>query len=887
MAARSEKLDPYLAKRDFTRTPEPRGEGAVAGKQLSFAVQRHDATRLHYDFRLEWGGVLKSWAVTRGPSLDPADKRLAVEVEDHPLDYGGFEGVIPAPGYGAGTVQLWDRGVWAPLHPETVDADLAKGELKFVVSGERLKGGFVLVRMKWRKGEKPGRSNWLLIKERDSMARPGEGDAVLKDETSVKTGRTLKEIAADTPGKSAKKAAAPAKAPAAPEVLAETVEKLPAKKPASRAKAAPRASIPDFVPPELCLLVATPPAGPDWVHELKLDGYRLQLRVQGGKPILRTRTGLDWTERFPAIAQAAAGLPDGLFDGEAVALDEEGQPNFGMLQATLAGERKSPLVFYTFDLLHDGERDLRGEPLLARKEVLKARIPADGQVLRYLDHFVAPGEAVLASACKLSMEGIVSKRADAPYSSGRGLAWTKSKCRGRDEFVIGGWSVGKNGRGLGSLLMGAHRDGKLVYLGRVGTGFSVSAGEKLMARLTPLKRAKTPFVGAQPARKSDVTWAEPELVAEIAYGGWTEEGLLRHASFQGIREDKPAAEVSPPAQPVAAAALAEPAAEEPTAKAPPPKASAPAAPARAAPAITARKKPLGMSHPERVLWPATEQTREVTKADLGAYFARFADRILAEIAGRPLSILRAPDGIGHPLFFQRHAMPGQSPLIGAVKVEGQAKPYMRIDDAAGLAALAQVSTVELHPWGAKADTYETPDRLIFDLDPAPELGFDAVVKGGLELRSRLQALGLTAFARITGGKGLHLVVPLAVPKKGASPDWASAKQFARLVCAMMERDAPGLYTTTMAKKVRTGRIFLDYLRNDRLSTAIANWSPRGRPGAPVAYPTTWSTVKPGLDPAGMRLPALLEAPLPKDPWNGFEAAAGSLRDAMEQVTRKT
>ncbi|PZW40069.1 ATP-dependent DNA ligase LigD phosphoesterase module /ATP-dependent DNA ligase LigD polymerase module [Humitalea rosea] len=840
MATPADSLAPYNAKRDFSRTSEPRGKTGKPGKRLSFVVQRHDATRLHYDFRLEWGGVLKSWAVTRGPSLDPADKRLAVEVEDHPLEYGSFEGTIPKPAYGGGTVQLWDRGVWAPLDPDTVDADLAKGELKFVLSGERLKGGFVLVRMKPRRGEKPGRHNWLLIKERDSMATPGEGDAVLRAETSVASGRTLAEIA----GKAAPAKTSPAKSPPTKSSKTGTATRPPAAEP-----------MPDFVPPQLCLLVATPPREKPWLHELKLDGYRIQLRVQGGKPALRTRAGLDWTARFPAIAKAAASLPDCLIDGEAVALDEDGQPSFPALQATLSGERKAPLAYYAFDLLHDGRRDLRGETLLTRKQALRALLlPESGPILRYLDHFTAPGEAVLASACRLEMEGIVSKRGDAPYASGRGDAWTKSKCRGRDEFIVGGWSRDKAGRGLGALLLGAWREGSLAYLGRAGTGFSHRSGADMLKRLEPLARKTSPFAGRQPARTSGVTWAEPRIVVEIAYGGWTEEGVLRHASFQGLREDKPVAEVTPPPKP--------------------------AAPLR--PAARDSNAPR-LTHPDKILWPATETTRAVTKQDLADHYARFAERILAHIAGRPLSVLRAPDGIEGQVFFQRHAMRGQSPLIGAVEIAGQPKPYMRIDDAAGLAALAQVAVLELHPWGAMADRPEVPDRLIFDLDPAPGLDFAAVVAGALELRQRLEALGLTPFPRVTGGKGLHLVVPLDVT--GEAPDWDTAKAFARLVCVMMARDAPDRYTTTLAKKARTGRIFLDYLRNDRLSTAIANWSPRARPGAPVARPIGWNQVTPKLDPSGWRLPDLLAGALPREPWPGFGAAAGSLREAIARATR--
>ncbi|MDP3418253.1 DNA ligase D [Falsiroseomonas sp.] len=844
-----DSLQPYRAKRNFGRTSEPQGGTDAAGVRLVFVVQRHDARRLHYDLRLEWGGVLKSWAVTRGPSLDPADKRLAVEVEDHPLDYASFEGTIPKPDYGGGTVQLFDRGVWAPLDPDNVDRDLAKGELKFVLAGERLKGGFVLVRMKPRGGAKPEpRNNWLLIKEKDSMATPGQGDAVLRAETSIASGRTLAQIA---------KGEAP-KAPAAKAPAAKAAKQPAAK--ATKQPAPDAVAIPRFVEPQLCRLVAAAPNGAGWLHELKIDGYRLQLRIAASKVTLRTRTGLDWTDRFPAIAQAAAALPDALIDGEGAALDAEGQPSFPTLQGYLSGTNTAPLVFFAFDLLHDGVRDLRAEPLEARKVALRKLLPTKAAVLRYLEHFPAPGDAVLASACRLNMEGIVSKRRDAAYASGRCDAWTKAKCRGRDEFVIGGFTRGA--RGLGALLVGAWRDGKLAYLGRVGTGFSAAISTKLVQRLVKLERRTKPFLGT-PAKTSDVVWVQPQLVAEVAYGGWTEEGLLRHASFQGLREDKPAKQVTPPPEPAPA----------PT-PAPPPKPRA--------------KPPLGMSNPDRVLWPATDDDPALTKADLAAYYARFADRILAHVAGRPLSLLRAPDGIAGGLFFQRHAMPGQSPLVGAVQVEGQAKPYMRIDDAAGLAALAQVSAVELHPWGAMADAPAVPDRLVFDLDPDEGIPFARVLEGALELRERLKALGLAPFARVTGGKGLHVVVPLAPPKRAGGPGWPEAKDFARLVCALMERDEPRRYTTTLAKKARKGRIFLDYLRNDRLSTAIASWSPRARPGSPVACPIPWSAVKPGLNPAGWKIATLLQArKMPADPWADFAAAAGSLRDAIAKVSRSS
>lgn len=818
-------LDRYRAKRDFRRSPEPEGATEAGdAAQLRFVVQRHAARRLHYDLRLEWGGVLKSWAVTRGPSLDPADKRLAVEVEDHPLDYAGFEGVIPKPGYGAGVVQLFDRGAWAPLDPDRVEENFAKGELKFVLAGERLRGGFLLVRLKPRRGDNPRQPNWLLIKERDSMARPGEGDAVLKAETSIATGRTLAEIEGGAPIKGA------------------TTE-------------ASTAALPDFVEPQLCQLVDTPPGGGGWRHEPKLDGYRVQLRVEGGKARLLTRTGLDWTKRFGPLARAARALPDGLVDGEVVALDRKGETSFAALQAHLAGERRAAaLLYHAFDLLHDGTRDLRGEPLHARKAALREWLPK-ADPWRFVEDFDAPGAQMLASACRLSLEGIVSKRQDAPYASGRGGAWVKSKCRGREEFVVGGFSPQASGRGLGALLVGQQREGRFVYAGRVGTGFNEAASARLLKRLGTVRRKATPFEQGAPARMRDVTWVEPELVVEVAFGGWTEEGLLRHASFLGEREDKPAEDVVAPVLE-----------------------KSPASPRPAKP----RASNARLSNPGRVLWPGPPA---VTKEALAAHYERFADRILAHIAGRPLSVLRAPGGLGKPLFFQRHAGNAPSPALREVHIEGQDKPYLAVDDAAGLAALAQMAALELHPWGATAARPEIPDRLVFDLDPAEGVEMPAIITCAKDLQARLKALGLTAFPRVTGGKGLHLVVPLAIPARGAAADWAAAKSFARLLCTLMVRDAPDRYTVTLAKKARTGKIFLDYLRNDRLATAIANWSPRARTGAPVAHPIAWSAVKPGLDPAGLTLPMLAEARMPPDPWRGFDAAAIPLNDAIRRLTQ--
>jgi bifunctional non-homologous end joining protein LigD len=777
-------LDAYRSKRDFRRTPEPGAALGRSGRQLTFVVQQHAARRLHWDLRLEWRGVLKSWAVTKEPVLDPAIKRLAVEVEDHPLSYGGFAGSIPEGQYGAGTVAIWDRGAWAPVDPARVDQDLAAGHLKFVLAGDRLQGGFALIRMKPKPKERnPGR-NWLLIKERDDGGLPKQ-------------------------------------------------------------KAAAKAAPAGLLPMQHCVAAETPPSGDGWVHELKLDGYRLQCAIGGGAATLRTRSGLDWTSRFPDIVKAAATLPDCVLDGEAVALDSDGMPDFGRLQAILADERRGPVTFFAFDLLRDGTTDTRGLPQRERKERLRKLLARAGSdVVRYVEHFAAPGQAVLRSACQLSVEGVVSKRADRPYGEGRSGNWVKTKCRGNEEVVIGGWSLNRHGTGIGALLVGAWRDGRLAYLGRVGTGYGAVTSRKLLATLKPLERRTSPFEGRQPGRVSDVHWAKPDLVAQVAFAGRTEEGLLRQASFIALREDKPPREVEM-AAPVAI----------------PPPARQPAT------------RGARLTHPERVLWPAAGDQPAITKAMLADYYARIAPLMLPELRGRPLSILRTPEGIGAETFFQRHAMRGLSPLLKQVTIAGQAKPYLMIEDEGGLLALAQIAATELHPWGAMAATPETPDRLVFDLDPGPGVDFPAIRAAARRLRAMLAAEGLTGFPRLSGGKGVHVVVPIAAPRRGAAPGWPEAKAFALALCRRLEKEDPAAFTTRMAKSARDGRIFLDYLRNDRLSTAIASWSPRARPGAPVARPLSWAALGRVARPDAFHLATLLSGRLPADPWRGFAEAA--------------
>lgn len=865
------KLQTYRAKRDFEKTKEPGDDVAVAASnRLRFVIQNHDAARLHYDLRLELDGVFKSWAVTKGPSLDPQDKRLAVEVEDHPLAYGDFEGTIPKGEYGGGTVQLWDRGYWEPEGKLSPERQLDKGDLKFTLHGERLHGSFVLVRMR-RDRDGGKRTNWLLIKHRDEHAVDGDGEAVLEVDTSVASGRTMAAIAAGK-GKSPKPFLL-AKDVLAPDAEWDSRKGLAARQRSAPQKArsgrkAPSAEMPAFIEPQLCRIVERPANDAGWVHEIKFDGYRIQMRIEAGKVTLKTRKGLDWTAKFKAIAAAAAGLPDAIIDGEIVALDSHGSPDFAALQAALSEQKTDDLVFFAFDMLFDGGTDLREEPLLKRKEQLKTCLAqhADGVVLRYVEHFETGGDAVLKSACRLSLEGIVSKAVDAPYVSGRSDSWTKAKCRAGHEVVIGGWSTtaGK----FRSLLVGVYRGSHFVYIGRVGTGYSAAKVATLLPRLKAAEAAKSPFTGVgAPKRDPGVTWLKPELVAEIEFAGWTGDGMVRQAVFKGLRDDKPAEEVETerPADPEAT-------------QTPTPRPS----PSRGG---RADVMGVGISHPDKALWPHAEDGHPVSKQELAEYFAAVGDWMLPHIKGRPCSLVRAPDGVDGEMFFQRHAGMGTSNLFELVHVFGDKKPYLQIDRIEALAAAAQVGGIELHPWNCAPGEPEVPGRLVFDLDPGPGISFDDVIAAAKEMRERLEALGLTSFCKTTGGKGLHVVTPLASGKR-ASVDWPAAKDFARAVCAELANDEPSRYVVNMAKRLRNGRIFLDYLRNDRMATAVAPLSPRARPGAHASMPLTWFQVKAGLDPARYTIrtvPGLLKK---TKAWEGYDDAAGSIVDAIKKLGKR-
>ncbi|MGH7019175.1 MAG: DNA ligase D [Brevundimonas sp.] len=844
MAARGE-LDTYQAKRNFGVTPEPKGRKAKARQSgRRYLIQRHAASRLHYDFRIEHDGVLKSWAVTKAPSRDPHVKRLAVEVEDHPLDYGGFEGTIPAGNYGAGTVQLWDVGEWTPQDAD-LDAAFKKGVVKLTLDGGRLKGGWALIRLKSDRGKPSKRANWLLVKEKDAHAVEGEGDALAEIDASITTGRSLAEIAEGETQWTASKPTG-RKAPPKPR---------PTK--AAHSVASPHA----FVPIQLCKVAEHPPSAPGWAHEIKFDGYRIQVAVGHGRTTLRTRKGLDWTERFPELAADAARWPDGVLDGELCALDDHDMPDFSALQTAISEGATDRLVYFVFDLLFDGPEDLRKLPLSHRKARLQALIDRTPKTaadrLRYVEHFGASGQTILESACRMHLEGVISKKLDAPYRAGRSATWVKSKCRGRDEVVIGGWSSEGETR-FRSLLVGVKTKDGLRYLGRVGTGYSAALTKSLLPALKAAAADRSPFVGAKaPEAQTDIHWTTPTLVAEIDHGGYTESGSLRQAAFKGLREDKAPSDVT----------------------------DAPRAPTMIK--TTAPKSGklviagVAISHPDKVLWPGVDGRPPITKGDLVRYYEAAADRLLPHLMQRPVSIIRAPDGIAGETFFQRHAMAGHSPRLQLIDVH-ERKPYVAVVDVGGLVAVGQSGGLELHPWGCKPGDPETPDQITFDLDPDEGLDFDDVIAAANLLKPRLETLGLTPFVKTTGGKGLHVVVPIKADARSRI-DWDAAKAFAKGVSEAMKVDHPDRFTTTLAKKARGGKIFLDYLRNGRSATAVAPWSPRARPGAGIALPLSWDQVKPGLDPKAFNLWTAADLLQTPDPWVDFRDSAASLKPALRKL----
>ncbi len=846
----SSALRDYHRKRNFTRTAEPRGVLKRKSGNL-FVVHKHAARRLHYDLRLELDGVLKSWAVTKGPSLSPDDKRLAVMVEDHPLDYAEFEGRIPEGEYGAGSVIVWDRGRWS------TDGDphrqLAKGHLEFSLAGSKLKGRWHLVRMKGRK--EGGKQNWLLIKAEDEFAQAGDGSELLQVKPrSVKTGRTVEEVA-ETAVKIRPKAnrgrplAASARDEATPGT--EGSDPVPERPDPVRIKGARRGALPGFVEPQLASLAGRPPAGDAWVHEIKFDGYRLLARVHRGRVALKTRSGLDWTTKFPTLKKALEALPvvTAFLDGEVVADGDTGLPSFATLQADLSSGRTDRFRYYLFDLLHLDGIDLTRAALLDRKAAL-ARLLAgrDDGPLRYSEHFAERGDVVLRHACRMSLEGIVSKLARSAYRSGRSKAWLKSKCTDSEEFVVIGYVPSTTARrAVGSLVLGYPRNGKLAYAGRVGSGFTVATAEDLWRRLEAIRVPAPALEVAPPAEvRRNVRWTRPSLVAEVELRGWTADGIVRHAVFKGLRQDKDPAEVG--AEKLAMKTSGR---KPASGKTPGPV-----------------DLPVALTHPDRVLWPDVG----VTKQGLAEFYAEIWPWIEPHVVDRPLALVRCPGGVAEGCFFQKHAWAGISEHVVRSRDPEDGEELLSIRDLNGLLALTQASVLEIHAWGARLDCIEQPDGITFDLDPAPEVAWADLAAAAVEVRDRLKEVGLDSFVKTTGGKGLHVYAPLR-PSAG----WKEVKSFAHGIAVAMAKDSPRRYLATASKAARRGRIFVDYLRNGRGATAVVAYSARARGGATVSTPLAWDELGPEMRPDRFTVLNLINRlEHIDDPWQEVRARARRL-----------
>jgi bifunctional non-homologous end joining protein LigD len=927
-------LSRYREKRDFSKTPEPGGELAAAASQgLRFVIQKHAARRLHYDFRLELGGVLKSWAVAKGPSLDPAEKRLAIHVEDHPIDYGDFEGIIPKGEYGGGTVMIWDRGFWRPEGDPA--KGYAKGHLAFELDGEKLHGRWHLIRTKGRPGDK--KEQWLLFKSDDEYAEPAARGNVLEEAPdSVASRRSMEEIAGEKDAVWSSRggliqgelsrgegplhsvslrqgredarttldgnsggpsphphslAGAVAKDTSTPRRACGERDSVRGDFPAiapSRLDGAKKASLPKFAEPCLALLAERPPEGDNWLHEIKFDGYRLMAVIEDGRVRLLTRRGLDWTDRFPGIADALSQLPlsSAILDGEAVVEDENGVSSFSALQDALSeGKQATAAVLFAFDLIYLDGYSLRDVTLEDRKDALEGLLRASRHpALRYSEHVIGYGRAMIENACRLGLEGIVSKRRNAPYRSGRHGEWLKAKCTNREEFVVGGYAPSTAARNaIGSLALGYYNGGKLVYVGRTGTGFTQKSAQSLYKALQELRADKSPFASVLTSEEQrGLVFVRPQLVAEVEFRGWTADRHIRQSAFKGLREDKPAEEVQleMPRQ-TTDGTSGKPGKTLAANREPGVRTGAEAGSVKTGPVAkggTMEFAGVKLTHPERILW----EGQGLTKLGLAEYYAEIAGLILPHIVSRPLALVRCPNGAAGECFFQKRSFAGLTDAVEIARLpeEGGDAEVIVIHDLAGLINLVQASVLEIHPWGARIEDVDHPDTMIFDLDPGEDTAWSEVIGAAHEVRQRLRDLGIESYVKTSGGKGLHVVSPIK-PEAG----WGELKSFTHGIAAAMEADSPSKYTATMAKKARGGKIFIDYLRNGRGATAVAPYSTRARPGAPISTPVRWEELGPELTASrfnvaniGRRLAALKS-----DPWEGFFASPQPIAAAIRAV----
>jgi bifunctional non-homologous end joining protein LigD len=897
-------LQVYRRKRKFDVTPEPRGRvHGAEGNQ--FVIQKHAARRLHYDLRLELGGVMKSWAITRGPSLVPGEKRLAVHVEDHPIEYNAFEGTIPPGEYGGGTVMIWDRGRWYPEGDPY--AGYKKGHLALTLDGEKLHGRWHLVRMHGRAGEK--KEPWLLIKSQDEEARSAKDPDILEQEPlSVVSGRSMSEIAegkgrkrvwhstksvqenvkagatkghvvrqrASTVKRARQRARSPRERTASPKTGKGSTSKSKDKD--RRLHGAP---LPNFVPPSLATLHSTPPSGSGWAHEIKFDGYRIQARLDDGDVRLLTRKGLDWSEKFPNIAAAVAKLParTAMIDGEVVVEDKNGISSFSELQAALKEGERERFIYYVFDLLHLDGRDLMSLPLIERKAEL-ARLPETVRrgPIKYSEHFEEDGAAVLRHACQMRLEGIVSKRVDAPYRSGRSDAFIKTKCSNAQELVVGGYSPSTAlPRAIGALAVGYYDHGRLVYAGRVGTGYTRTMARDLWKRLHPLEISAPPFdqIPRAEARRSDVRWVEPKMVIEANLRGWTSDGIVRQAAFKGVREDKSPQEVvrEKPATTAAAASATTPAkvaAEMAKTMTRTSKATARPSEGKSSSGRQDGASDVRFTHPDRVYWPDVG----ITKRDLADYYRSVWDWMAPHIVNRPLALVRCPDGTSGQCFFQKHASAGLTEENLRTVIDRNRRQVIAVEDLNAVLSLVQAGVLELHVRGSMIDRLDFCNRIVFDIDPGEGVAWASVVAAARDVRDRLAALDLQSFVKLSGGKGLHVVLPI----DGA--DWRTTKNFAQAVALAMTADDPNRYVAKITKSLRKGKIFVDYLRNSLEQTSVAAYSTRARPGAAVSAPVTWEEL--GRTKGGNQYTMLNQgrrlSGLKQDPWKNIGRLKQTLPD---------
>lgn len=818
-------LSTYQKKRDFAKTPEPKG-AAPAAPGSRFVIHKHHATADHYDLRLEHNGVLLSWAVPKGPSLNPADKRYAVQTEDHPIEYIDFEGVIPEGEYGGGPMIVWDTGDWAPMGD--VEEGFKKGDFKFRLWGEKLKGGWVLVRLKPKPGDK--KTNWLFIKEKDSFVDT-ETDILAARPESVKSGLRIEELKTDPPAKPAP----------------EAKPKKPPKLAPGKLKGAVKAAMPTKFKPQLATPSDAPPKGAGWLHEIKFDGYRTLAFVKDGKVRLITRQGIDWTDRYGVLADAFTAIPckEALIDGEIVVVDSAGITHFADLQQALSEHTSDRLTFFAFDLVHLDGYDLTKVPLIERKELLRALLApvvSPTGAIHFSDHTDGDGSALYEQACEIGLEGIVSKRADAPYLQARTKTWLKTKSVLVGDFPIIGYTASAAAGGLGALALGEWVDGELEYRGNVGTGFDVSTMALLLERLKPLTQG-----AHKPARApKDVIAVRPVLTAHIHYANMTRDGSVRHGVFMSLREP----EITKSDTPVVRKRLIS----------------------------DADLAGISITNPTRRLFGKAGPT----KLDLAVYYAQVGDFMLPHIFGRPVSLVRSPTGKATDVFFQRHPFSGMPKSIVSFpvdKVDGETKNYIAIEDTKGYLALAQFGVIELHTWGCKRADIEHPDRVIFDLDPGEGITWRNIKDAAFAVKEHLEDLGLTPYVKTSGGKGLHVVVPLK-----PSLDWKKTHAATGDIAARIAAAAPETFVVNMAKDKRTRRIFIDFHRNHRGSTAVAPYSLRARTNLPASTPVNWGDLHSIDAPEDLNystLPAILNES--GDPWAAMDDDAVDLGPVLKRL----